>query len=105
MPHLDRYEEEGLDRNEEFSELSFGERRAAEAEMRKRDREAGIGYGEDMYHLDVDDEDGENPLFNRVRDNWRKLEFSQQGDLVRLTTSRQSPPCSLSPFTTIDVLD
>ncbi|OQV23933.1 DNA replication licensing factor mcm2 [Hypsibius exemplaris] len=80
MPHLDRYEEEGLDTNDNLSELSFGARRQAEAEMRKRDREEGV-YAEDMYQMDDDDLDRDNPLFNRVRDNMRKLEFNEEGDM------------------------
>jgi len=41
MSALDRYDPNLLD-DEEYSEMSQGERVAAEAEMRKRDRAAGI---------------------------------------------------------------
>lgn len=41
MSALDRYDPNLLD-DEEYSELSQGERVAAEVEMRKRDRAAGI---------------------------------------------------------------
>lgn len=41
MPGLDRYDPEVVD-DSEYSELSQGDRIAAEAEMRKRDRAAGI---------------------------------------------------------------
>uniref|UniRef100_A0AAZ3RPC6 DNA replication licensing factor MCM2 n=1 Tax=Oncorhynchus tshawytscha TaxID=74940 RepID=A0AAZ3RPC6_ONCTS len=57
IPELDRYEEEGLDLDEELSELSPGARAAAEDAMRRRDREQGgrlrrgLLYGEDVYIL------------------------------------------------------
>lgn len=41
MSALDRYDPNLLD-DDEYSEMSQGERVAAEAEMRKRDRAAGI---------------------------------------------------------------
>jgi len=41
MSALDRYDPNLLD-DEEYSEMSQGERIAAEVEMRKRDRAAGI---------------------------------------------------------------
>jgi len=41
MSGLDRYDPNLLD-DEEYSEMSQGERLAAETEMRKRDRAAGI---------------------------------------------------------------
>lgn len=41
MPALDRYDRALMD-DDEYSELSQGERVAAEAAMRKRDRAAGI---------------------------------------------------------------
>jgi DNA replication licensing factor MCM2 len=41
MSALDRYDSNLLD-DEEYSEMSQGERIAAEVEMRKRDRAAGI---------------------------------------------------------------
>lgn len=42
IPALDKYEAEGLDLDEELSELSPGARAAAEEAMRIRDREQGI---------------------------------------------------------------
>lgn len=42
IPALDKYEEEGLDLDEELSELSPGARAAAEEAMRVRDREQGV---------------------------------------------------------------
>lgn len=41
MSALDRYDPNQLD-DEEYSEMSQGERAAAEVEMRERDRAAGI---------------------------------------------------------------
>ena len=57
MPALDRYDPDVAD-DEEYSELSQGERVAAEAVMRKRDRAAGI-IRDDRYLLydESDDED------------------------------------------------
>lgn len=49
MPALDRYDPDVVD-DEEYSELSQGERVAAEAAMRKRDRAAGI-IRDDRYLL------------------------------------------------------
>lgn len=42
IPALDTYETEGLDLDEELSELSPGARAAAEEAMRIRDREQGV---------------------------------------------------------------
>lgn len=42
IPALDTYEAEGLDLDEELSELSPGARAAAEEAMRIRDRDQGI---------------------------------------------------------------
>lgn len=56
MPALDRYDMDVVD-DEDYSELSQGERVAAEATMRKRDRAAGI-IRDDRYLLyDESDED------------------------------------------------
>ena len=41
IPELDRYDQRGLDENSDFSAMSEGDRRAAEEEMRRRDREEG----------------------------------------------------------------
>ncbi|KAL7296506.1 hypothetical protein TKK_0009943 [Trichogramma kaykai] len=57
MSALDRYDPEIVD-DEDYSELSQGERAAAEAAMRKRDRAAGIGRDDrDLLYDDSDDED------------------------------------------------
>lgn len=45
IPELDRYEGEGLDENEDISDLSMSERLAAEREMRKRDRDEMAATG------------------------------------------------------------
>lgn len=51
IPELDRYEVEGLDDNEDLSELSPGARAAAEEAMRRRDREQGMGrLGRDLLY-------------------------------------------------------
>lgn len=58
IPELDRYEVEGLDENEDISDLSMSERLAAEREMRKRDRDEmaatgrmrpGLLYGQSLF--------------------------------------------------------
>lgn len=49
MPELDRYDPDVLD-DEDYSEMSQGERAAAEAAMHKRDRAAGI-IRDDRYLL------------------------------------------------------
>lgn len=43
IPELDRYEAEGLDEDEDLSELSPSARAAAEESMRRRDRVEGMG--------------------------------------------------------------
>uniref|UniRef100_A0A671SH53 DNA replication licensing factor MCM2 n=1 Tax=Sinocyclocheilus anshuiensis TaxID=1608454 RepID=A0A671SH53_9TELE len=63
IPELDRYEAEGLDEDEDLSELSPGARAEAEAAMRRRDREQGLGMGRIGRGLlyDSDDEDDKRP--------------------------------------------
>ncbi|XP_020284854.1 DNA replication licensing factor Mcm2 [Pseudomyrmex gracilis] len=57
MSALDRYDPNLLD-DEEYSDMSQNERVAAEAEMRKRDRAAGIVRdGRDLLYDETDDED------------------------------------------------
>ncbi|CAH0384017.1 unnamed protein product [Bemisia tabaci] len=57
MPELDRYDADALD-DDEYSELSVGDRLAAERDMRRRDREAGLGRrGDDDLIYDESDED------------------------------------------------
>uniref|UniRef100_A0A182PM87 DNA replication licensing factor MCM2 n=1 Tax=Anopheles epiroticus TaxID=199890 RepID=A0A182PM87_9DIPT len=57
-PHLDRYDMDDLD-TEDYSEISQTDRAAAEAEMRRRDREAGVHRGDhrDLFYDKSDDED------------------------------------------------
>ena len=45
IPALDRFDQEGLDDEEDFSEMSENQRQAAEREMRQRDREEGVLTG------------------------------------------------------------
>uniref|UniRef100_A0A8C2IWW2 DNA replication licensing factor MCM2 n=1 Tax=Cyprinus carpio TaxID=7962 RepID=A0A8C2IWW2_CYPCA len=63
IPELDRYEAEGLDEDEDLSELSPGARAEAEAAMRRRDREQGLGMGRIGRGLlyDSEDEDDKRP--------------------------------------------
>lgn len=46
MPELDRYEANDLD-DEDYDQMSEGDRRAAEVELRRRDREMGMLYFDD----------------------------------------------------------
>ncbi|XP_014598435.1 PREDICTED: DNA replication licensing factor Mcm2 [Polistes canadensis] len=57
MPALDRYDPAMLD-DDEYSELSQGDRAAAEREMRRRDRAAGILRDDrDLLYDDTDEDD------------------------------------------------
>uniref|UniRef100_A0A673Z3C1 DNA replication licensing factor MCM2 n=1 Tax=Salmo trutta TaxID=8032 RepID=A0A673Z3C1_SALTR len=64
IPELDRYEVEGLDLDEELSELSPGARAAAEDAMRRRDREQGGRLRRGLLY-DSEDEDEERPARRR----------------------------------------
>lgn len=65
MPHLDRYDDRLLD-DEEYDNLSVGDRLAAEEELRQRDREMGILRRDDR-ELFYDREDDEDPRHKRRR--------------------------------------
>lgn len=57
MPEFDRYDDALLD-SQEYDDISESDRRAAEAEMRRRDRAAGIHRNErDLVYDDEDDDD------------------------------------------------
>lgn len=57
VPHLDRYDLDELDQ-EVYSDISQGDRAAAEEEMRRRDRAAGIHRDDrDIFYDKSDDED------------------------------------------------
>lgn len=45
IPELDRYDAEGMEDNDDVSDLSMSERMAAEREMRKRDRDEMAATG------------------------------------------------------------
>lgn len=66
-PALDRYDPENLDDEADFSDISQGDRRAAEAEMARRDRAAGIHRDDrDLIYSEGDDDDA--PRAKRRRD-------------------------------------
>lgn len=65
MPHLDRYDERILD-EDEYDSMSVGDRLAAEAELRQRDRELGILRRDDR-ELFYDKDDDEDPRNKRRR--------------------------------------
>ncbi|GAU93295.1 hypothetical protein RvY_05258-2 [Ramazzottius varieornatus] len=83
MPHLDEYEQEGLDLDDNVSEMSRAEYAAVNRELKKRDREEGVGRGgrEGRFRgLDLfDDEDDivEPQKFGRMKDTMRNLGISQ----------------------------
>lgn len=58
MPGLDRYDEDNLD-DDDYDALSPGARRAAEEDMRRRDREMGIMRRDDreLFYDKSDDEE------------------------------------------------
>ncbi|XP_058061905.1 DNA replication licensing factor Mcm2 [Anopheles bellator] len=60
VPHLDRYDMDELD-VEEYSDISQTDRAAAEAEMRRRDRAAGV-HRDDQDHLFYDKSDDEDDI-------------------------------------------
>lgn len=59
MPHLDRYDDRILD-DEDYDQMSVGERLAAEEDLRRRDREMGITRRDDreLFYDESDDEEG-----------------------------------------------
>lgn len=65
MPALDRYDPRMLDDDEDLDELSVGERRAAEDEMHKRDRERGVLRRDDRQLFYAGSDDEEDPRKKR----------------------------------------
>lgn len=76
MPGLDRYDPAILDDEEDYDDMSQGDRRAAELEMRKRDREAGIFRRDDRELFYDKEDDDEDPRAKR-----RKAEKAATGEL------------------------
>ncbi|XP_055632268.1 DNA replication licensing factor Mcm2 [Toxorhynchites rutilus septentrionalis] len=64
VPHLDRYDIDNLDQ-EDYSDISQTDRAAAEAEMRRRDRAAGIHRDDRELFYEKDDEDDDIPRAKR----------------------------------------
>jgi len=77
-PELDRFDPALLD-EEEYEALSEGERQAAEASMRKRDREAGRNEGRMRRGLIYDDED-EDEAPRRKRRQMAEMEVDDQNE-------------------------
>eukprot|EP00096_Caligus_rogercresseyi_P010202 TRINITY_DN362_c0_g1_i5.p1 TRINITY_DN362_c0_g1~~TRINITY_DN362_c0_g1_i5.p1 ORF type:complete len:907 (-),score=296.92 TRINITY_DN362_c0_g1_i5:299-3019(-) len=79
MPALDAYDTRVLDDEEDYDQVSVGERAEAEASMRKRDREEGrrgrLRRGLLLYDSEEDDEDLDEPKTRR-----RKLAASAAED-------------------------
>jgi len=67
IPELDTYDQENLDDNDEFSELSMGDRMAAERGMDKRDRDEGRADGRmrDGILYDESDDEEDRPARRR----------------------------------------
>ncbi|XP_071540003.1 DNA replication licensing factor mcm2 [Panulirus ornatus] len=76
IPELDVYDRENLD-DSEFSMMSEGDRLAAEAQMRKRDRDEGLVTGRMRRGLLYDDSDDEEDRPSRKR---RMAERAVEGD-------------------------
>ena len=66
MPHLDTFDPNMLD-EDEYENMSMDERAAAEALMRKRDREEGRGEGRMRRGLLYDDDEEDDPRARRRR--------------------------------------
>jgi len=77
-PELDRFDPALLD-EEEYEALSEGERQAAEASMRKRDREGGRNEGRMRRGLIYDDED-EDEAPRRKRRQMAEMEVDDQNE-------------------------
>ncbi|ESO07377.1 hypothetical protein HELRODRAFT_191161 [Helobdella robusta] len=70
IPELDRYEADGLDENDDLSDLSMNDRLAAEREMRQRDRDELAATGRmrpGLLYDESDDEDDEQQTSGRRR--------------------------------------
>ncbi|XP_061187853.1 DNA replication licensing factor mcm2-like [Saccostrea echinata] len=78
IPALDRFDQEGLDDEEDYSELSEGQRQAAEREMRQRDREEGILTGRMRRGLMYEESDEEDDAAPRKR---RRAERAAEGEV------------------------
>ncbi|CAG9822909.1 unnamed protein product, partial [Phaedon cochleariae] len=76
MPHLDHYDDRVLD-EEDYDQLSVGERLAAEEELRRRDREMGI-FRRDDRELFYDQSDDEEDPRQRRR---KEAEKAATGDV------------------------
>lgn len=66
MPHLDRYDDRILD-EDEYEQMSVGDRLAAEEELRRRDREMGITRRDDRELFYDQSDDEEDPRAKRRR--------------------------------------
>ncbi|CAG9832644.1 unnamed protein product [Diabrotica balteata] len=67
MPHLDRYDDRILD-EDDYDQMSVGERLAAEEELRRRDRELGIIRRDDRELFYDQDDDEEDPRQRRRKE-------------------------------------
>ncbi|KAL3278145.1 hypothetical protein HHI36_013488 [Cryptolaemus montrouzieri] len=64
MPHLDRYDDRILD-EDDYDQMSVGDRLAAEAELRRRDREMGIIRRDDRELFYEESDEDEDPRRKR----------------------------------------
>ncbi|CAH0552587.1 unnamed protein product [Brassicogethes aeneus] len=65
MPHLDHYDNRNID-EDDYENMSIGDRMAAEEELRKRDRDAGI-YRRDDRELFYDESDDDEEMSRQKR--------------------------------------
>lgn len=67
MPHLDHYDDRILD-EDDYDQMSVGERLAAEQELRRRDRELGITRRDERELFYDEADDVEDPRQRRRKD-------------------------------------
>lgn len=97
-PELDRYDEALLD-EDVYSDISQGDRAAAEAEMRRRDRALGIHRDErDLVYDESDDEDDIPRLKRRAAEKAVDLE-TEDAEMVESIENLEGIICHLSCHT------
>ncbi|KAK3102492.1 hypothetical protein FSP39_011770 [Pinctada imbricata] len=78
IPALDRFDQEGLDDDDDYSEMSESQRQAAEREIRRRERAEGITAGRMRTGLMYEESDEEDDAAPRKR---RRAERAAEGDI------------------------
>lgn len=81
MPALDRYEVDTLD-EEDYDQMSEGDRRAAEEEMRRRDREMGIIRRDDREIFYDESDDDVDPKRRRKMAEKSAAGETEESDMI-----------------------